>query len=204
MKRSLALILVVMLSFAIPVAVLAEGIDYSVFEDVEGLKYSYDDMTDTHKVESTVGIVSLMVDQKAVVMPTIAGLNTDSIPDIVLLIQLVAIDPEGLIGLKSYIVKTDSNRYAGDLINVTDEANTSPYMQYGQIICGENALDMISDIISSGEVKVRFVGSQKDIDFIMSEAQINVMRIFYDAYIASGVTAQSFTLLNTLDSVEKQ
>jgi hypothetical protein len=180
---------------------LAE-VDTKVFENAEGIKYSYDDMSDSATITPDENIIDLTVDGKAGMQPIIISSDIGGKKVYVFLIYWFAISSDGPISPKSCIIKTDSHRYFFDLVFVDSDNTTvlGKTIETAYIMCGPKSLKMIEDILAAKSSKIRIDGDS-DVDYDLSEIQKRALENMYNAYKDSGCTKQDLSALDILTPI---
>ena len=196
MKRIVAVGLAILLMIGTGCTAFA-AVDLSVFENAEGVKYTYDDMDDTYVLESEVELVDLLVDFSGVFFIDVKGGESVC----TLRLMMLAVKPGGKkIGFNGVIVKTDAKKYSFDISDAADVSTSTAGIETGAYILGLTGIQMLKDILdSTGDVKIRFEGENENIDFIMSDAQKSVIDKILTLYIESGAPDQE--ILPSLETV---
>jgi hypothetical protein len=196
MKRIAAVGLAMLLGIALGCNAFA-AIDLTVFENAEGVKYTYDDMDDSYTMESETELVDLFVDLSGGLYVDVKG--SDAVCAMRLI--MIAVNPTGKqIGFNGAIIKTDLKKYSFDISDAVDMSSSSAGLETGVLALGPTGIQMLKDVLDSTEdVKVRYTGKSKDIDFVMSDAQKSVINEILTLYTESGALDQEIlTSLETL------
>lgn len=196
MKRVMTVWLAILLVIGLGNTAFA-AIDLTVFENAKGYKYTYDDMDDSYTVVSETEIVDLLVDFSGAIYLDVKGTEAGC----AMRLMMVAANPAGKkIGFNGAIIKTDANKYSFDISNVTDMSTSSAGLEAGIFALGSTGIQMLKDILASTEdVKVRYTGASKNIDFVMSDAQISEINAILTLFTEAGAVDQE--ILSSLETV---
>lgn len=178
-KRLISLLICAILTLSFTTAQAA--FDISIFE-TEDYIISEDDMTGEAFIYPATweeyGVFS--GDDYVLVRPTIMRLSDGT----TFLRLNFTQDGEEKGNLERVIIKIDNIRY---FMDVTFERgdSASSFVEHGVLPLGNTGLKMIKSLRKAKEVKVRFEGAKRDIDFTLTETNISAIMEFYDDFIKS-------------------
>ncbi len=193
MKKALSLILAVLLMISVSVSALAtSAFDASVLDSAEGLTTTYDDMTGVTKYYSK----PLMDGKKAIYLnfsTTITVIPTVAIGNYLdmYFIGLYYVGADWA-NIDHMIVKIGDRRYTLSGFKNSRSTRTIGYVtecqEYFYFFATNETIPMLQDIAEhkDEEIKVRFAGSRKNVDFVLTDEIKDGIVNLYDLYSAGG------------------
>ena len=178
--RRVSLLLVILMIFACASA-LAE-FDLSVFDDVFYSVYP-DDMTDKVWIEPSKDVDFGLLQGGDLILFNPSIIRTDD-GDHTLRIECVFYTDRAA-DIQAVIIKIDDARYT---IQETfqSQAADDKYIEKGMIVLGGTGLEMLNAMRGAKEVKVRYVGNERDVDFMLSQKAIDGFVKFHDDFLKAG------------------
>lgn len=189
MKRNRCGVLVCLVVFLImSISTAFADFDKNVFQTDRDYSISYDDMINTSYINprSTTNERCLYfsdMDAMAII-PSIMLLDKFSLGLFCLDFRLAS--PERIF-THDIIIKVDDIRYNISPLNFTTEYDgLIYYSENTTIILGEIGLEMLNNMKNAKNIKVRFSGSKKNIDFTLYQESIEFLLKTYDLFIEAG------------------
>lgn len=192
-KKLVSLVLAVAVVFSMCVPAFATtGFNQSVFEkDRDNVVIDTDDMDGTTFVRSfsfIIGDTSLSLGNSSFVMTDPAIFITDSFDLFSLRFVYLGTD---LLGANGVTIKIGDNRYSFSNCTTSHSITDDGRFQETILFCMKNETKkFMSDLKDhrNDEIKVRLSGSQKNLDFILTDGMKNSLLDLYDLYVAGGGT----------------
>ena len=201
MKRFICLFLSAVLLMFLCVNALGEEIDRSVFEDCEDATFAYDEREGGYVLKTTHSAADSVADWAG-------GLNLDMImvEDVcVLRMTMLVMNIGGdLPGFSEAVFHTDGYTYKIPVKMANDVSHAEYAAQAMRIALGETGVDLIEDILDSDEdVLVEYNGTQKNVHFVLSDSQREILEVMFALYAESGAIDQDVKVLNALYPIIK-
>lgn len=203
-KKILALMFAVLLAIMVPISAFATGsFNKAVFDNADDLTVKADDMSGITNIYSTSlsnGKAAIYVDwyTTITVMPTIS--LSDEVDGYLLGLYYVG---QNWAFINNIIVKIGDHRYTISDFDVSRKVRSgSSVQEYICLFANSETIPMIQDLIEhrDEEIKVRFSGSNKNIDFTLTDDIKNGMINLYNLYVAGGGTNEkNIDLITKLD-----
>lgn len=177
-------------------------VDMSALEALENFSYTFDKMENSISIKPKLSINSFFSSGCAI-MPNCLSTSIDGARLTMLGILFVyrGVSP---IGLEKVIILVDDVRYS--ISFKSEKTNGDLSVESYVLGCGKIGLEMLSAIATTdGSVEVRFDGSSRNVDFVMSDLQVSSIRELYAAYVESGALEQdNLWMLDSVYPITKQ
>lgn len=195
MKRIIAAVIAMVLVATVSLsAFAAKGFNMSVFDTAQDVIVDVDDMTGkativTESLLGSDGEISVGYGETVAVYGGIVATEDSELCAII--IQYYA---NNWAFIDSAIVKVGNKRYKfTDLSNNKDVCSDATIRESVDITVMSDVIPFMQDLIThrNEEIKVRLCGSEKDVDFILTDKIKDSLINLYNLYVAAGGTRKS-------------